>query len=47
MLKGKKTDRGLKGDNGRNSKPGEIPFFNDRDYRVFAEVNGIKLKGRE
>ncbi len=45
MLKGKKTDRGLKGVNGR--KPGKIPFFNDWDYRVFAEVNGIRLKGRE
>ena len=39
MLKGKKTDRGLKGNNGRNNKPREIPFFNDRDYRVFAEVD--------
>ena len=46
MTKGKKTDRGLKGDKVRNGKPGEIPFFNERDYRVFAEVNGIKLKGR-
>jgi hypothetical protein len=43
MLKGKKTDRTRKTGKGELSKTGEVPFFNDWDYRVFADVNGIKL----
>lgn len=26
----------------KSSKRGKVPFFNQRDYRIFAAVNGIK-----
>jgi len=44
LHKNKKTDRAHKTGKGELSKTGEVPFFNEWDYRVFADVNGIKLR---
>jgi hypothetical protein len=26
----------------KSSKRGKVPFFNQRDYKIFAAVNGVK-----
>lgn len=40
--KGSTGTRGLK-KNGRNAKSRRIPFFNERDYKIYAAVNGITV----
>lgn len=36
-------DRNLGKDSGGTAKARRIPFFNERDFRVFAAVNGIRV----
>jgi hypothetical protein len=36
-------DRKLGKNSGGSSKTRRVPFFNERDFRVFAAVNGIRV----